>query len=186
MGLLTLASACTGVEHSAPNRAKANVAGEIVELALPVTYCFDDRTSDRNARGAFFLAVTCDAGPGKQNVAITISVANDGLIGDLAALERFLTSDGVALLGKSGAPDKVTVLTSRQNGSALYLKIRDRGKQPIPDAPQTFWRAFFEAGDRMIGLSVTGIAGTRLSDAQATAILSKIVAQTRAVNSGAG
>ena len=184
MAFVLLVGACTGVEHSASNRAQAKVAGEIVNLALPTPYCFDERSSDRNANGAFFLAVTCDRGPGKQNVAITLSVSNDGLISDLDALESFLTTDGVALLGKSGEPSKIAVLTSRQQGPALFLKVRDLGKQPVPDAPQTFWRAFFETGDRMVGLSVAGIAGTKLSDTQATTILRNVVAQTRAVNAG--
>ncbi len=162
------------------------MAGEVVELAVPPGYCFDRATSDRNSRGAFFLAVTCDAGPGKRNAVITISVSNSGLNGDLNQLETFLRTDGAPVLGKSGEPDKVSVLAARQRGGALYLKIRDRGDQPIDGAPETFWRAFFEAGDRMIGLSVAGIAGTRLDDGDATALLGAVAGHIRAVNRDSG
>lgn len=184
-GLVGLAS-CDGVGHTAPNRASAKVAGEVVELAVPPGYCFDMPTSDRNSRGAFFLAVTCDAGPGKQNVVITISVSNSGLTGDLDQLEAFLKTDGAPALGKSGAWDKVSVLTTRQRADTLFIKVHDRGRQPIEGAPETFWRAFFESGERMIGLSVAGIAGTRLSDGDATALLAQVAAHIRAVNRQGG
>lgn len=179
-----LVLACSGIEQDAPNRVQVEVSGEVVKLALPDAFCFDQRSSDRNSNGAFFLAVTCDPAPGKQNVAITTSVSNDALNGSLVELEEFLRGDGVALLGKSAEPENISVLATQTHADALFLKIRDTGNQPVPDAPEEFWRAFFEAGNRMIGLSVVGIADTRLTDAQAVAILGEVVALTAASNTG--
>jgi hypothetical protein len=179
--LLWLA-ACDPVDHTAPNRASTEVAGQVVDIVLPEAYCFDKRSSDRNSHGAFFIAITCDAAPGGDNAAITILVANQPLTGDLDALETFLKSDGAPILGRSGEPDKVSVLSTRQREGALYLKVRDRGRPPFPGASETFWQAFFEAGNRMVRVTVSGFAGSQLSDQDAVNLLSAIASQTVSAN----
>ncbi len=180
-------AACGQVSTFSESRVSVNVAGQPVMLATPDGLCFDAKSTDVNQSGAFLLAADCSlTGTGVPDAApvgavMTASVSREPLPGSLETLEAFLTTQpGVGTLGKSGEPDKISVLESAIGNGVLYLKVRDEGRLPLPSDRPIFWRAFFETSDRLVGLSVIGFAGSDLSDKDAQSLLRAFVLETRA------
>ncbi len=187
--LLALAVAgCDQVQQQAPNRLSLNVAGEAVNVVAPQGLCFDPRSTEVNSNGAFLLVADCDVtGAGDAdgaalNAVMTATIANTGLPGTLQDLRTFFSGPAAASLGKSGDAAKVSVASSEIVDDVLLIKVRDEGEQPLPNASPDFWRAFFEAGHRLVGLSMVSFQGTEVADSDARALLRSFAQATIAAN----
>lgn len=187
-GLLGLLAACA-TSLPAADRAEVRVLGETVTIVAPAGLCVDPASLDVGRAGGYMLITGCDvlgataptAGPGLPGV-LAVSVTSGDLPGSLADLETFLTGPGITTLGKSGQPNAISIRARSRTSDALYIKVRDTGPQPIPGASAEFWRVFFDAGPRLVSASLTGFADSSISDAQARAVLTELVARTRAAN----
>ena len=162
--------------------------GERVAIAAPPGLCIDPASVDVGRGGGQALIVECrlvgmpEAGDRRLDGVMRIGITTGDLPGDLAALEAFLTDEGLSVLGRSGDPEAVRLLARRLTDEALYLKVEDTGPPPFPDAAPVFWRAFFPAGGRLIGASVTGFGAGAVPDDEAVRLLQELVAAVRGVN----
>jgi hypothetical protein len=175
---------------------RVNVAGQRVTIAAPPGFCVDQKSTTMTTAGAFVLMSDCSllggARTGKPPIAaaLTASVSNGGLTGEgdsdpgsLDDLEDFAaTADGRAVLGRSGEPARVRVLSKVRSGDVLYLLIEDRGKMPVAGIDRTFWRAFLDVNGRMVALSELGFEGGGLDRQQALNQLGALAAAIRAAN----
>ena len=190
LALMALAACGGGRQVLTDSSVAVRVEGQRVVLAAPDGFCFDRRGTDVTRAGAVALAADCSVtgdapeGPG-TGAFITVSVSNAGLPGDLATLEGFLrTEAGTALLGKSADPEaKVTLVETRTQDGILLAKVTDTGTPRIPGASETFWRAFFEAADRLVGLSIVSFRGAALGDDASIGYLTDFADTTRTANS---
>lgn len=181
--------AACAVSIPAADRADVRVAGSRVTVVAPPGFCVDPQSVDVTRAGGFILFGDCavlnaSAPTGAPlGAVVTASVANAGLPGTLEELEAFLTrSPARVTLGKSGEADKISVLGSSRRDGVLYVKVEDLGTQPVPGASPRFWRAMFEAGDRLVIGSITGFSPADLSDSVAQANLKALADATRAAN----
>jgi hypothetical protein len=176
------------------SRADVTVAGRAVTIAAPPGLCIDTPSTVIDADGAFFLISDCDLIAGTlgnpASGALTASVSSGGLGGEgddeaatLDDLAGFLqTSDGRAILGRSGQARGVRELTSLRRDDVLYVLVEDRGPQPIAGIDHRFWRAFLEVNGRMTVLSVLGFAQSGRSDQESLNELAALAASIQAAN----
>jgi hypothetical protein len=175
---------------------RVNVAGQRVTIAAPPGFCVDQKSTTMTTAGAFVLMSDCSllggarSGKAPIGAALTASVSNGGIAGEgdsetgsLDELEDFAaTPDGRAVLGRSGQPDRVRVLSKVKSGDVLYLLIEDRGKLPVAGINGTFWRAFLDVNGRMVALSELGFEGGGMDRQQALNELAALAAAIRAAN----
>ena len=100
------------------------------------------------------------------DAALTASISPTGLgdagpatrsLADLAAYAK--TPEGLALIGRGGQSQGVRLLDSVTRDGVLYLRVEDRGPQPIAGLGPRFWRAFFEVNGRLVAVSELVFAG---------------------------
>ena len=189
----------TGLAGPAATRTKVDVAGRPVVIAAPSGFCVDPKSTAVGANGAFVLMSDCTllgARASKRppvGAALTASVSPGGLGGEgddatssLDDLQDFArTREGRALLGRSGQPDRVRILSTQVSGDVLYILVEDRGRLPIPGIDRQFWRAFMEVNGRMTALSVLGFEGADIGPQEALNQLAALAAAIRAANPSA-
>jgi hypothetical protein len=198
LAALGLAACDPSMVGNAPSRATVNVAGGPVVVAGPRGFCVDRSTLNVTDAGAFALLGDCaqlgggtgglDRSP--QGAALTASISAGGLTGEgddpagsLAELAAFVqTTEGRALLSRSGRPNQVRILTTRAEGDVLYVLVEDRGPQPFGGVQPRFWRAFTEVNERMAVLSVLGFEGAGIDEQASLNLLASFVAAMHAAN----
>ena len=185
-----------GLSGPAASRTRVDVAGQPVVIAAPPGFCVDPKSTAVGADGAFVLMSDCallGATASKRppvGAVLTASVSPGGLGGEgddeassLDELQDFArTREGRALLGRSGQPDRVRILSTQVQGEVLYVLVEDRGRLPIPGLDRRFWRAFLEVNGRMTALSVLGFEGAGVGPQDALNQLAALAAAIRAAN----
>lgn len=176
IGLAACDPATFGAPGAAgPTRASVNVAGQAITVAAPPGFCIDPESTAVDTGGAFLLLSDCRAlglaGAAGATRAIgaslTASISAGGIAGEgddpgasLAELAAFLnTEDGRRVLGRSGRPGSIRLLSTQSRNGVLYALVEDRGPQPVAGIDRQFWRAFMEVKGRMAVLSVVGFQG---------------------------
>ena len=171
-----------------PEMASLRVEGERIRIAAPEGFCVDPRSLDVRREGGFLLLADCvlfaDAPdrPVEFDGVVAVSISTGGLPEDLAELAELLSGPGRAVLGRSGDAEAISVLDTRIEADALFLKVRDAGAPAIPGAQRTGWRVFFPVGPRLVTAAVTGFEGADIPDARALALLRELIAATQAAN----
>jgi len=176
----------------AASRTKVTVAGRAVTIVAPAGLCIDTASTASDAAGAFVLMRDCGAGSNARpaRAALTASVSSGGLTGEgdataasLQELQEYLgTSDGLAMVGRSGRSDRVAIRSEHLAGDVLFVLVEDGGPQPIAGLDPVFWRAFLEVNERMIVLSVLGFGG--VGPQQGLDELAALASAIRGANAG--
>lgn len=175
---------------------KVTVGGQRVTIAAPAGFCVDTKSTTTTTDGAFVLMSDCSLLGGRKTgqppvgAALTASVSAGGLAGEgdseagsLDELEDFAaTADGRAVLGRSGQPERVRILSTVKKDDVLYLLIEDRGRMPLAGISRTFWRAFLDVDGRTVALSELGFEGSGLDRQQALDQVGALAAAIRAAN----
>lgn len=163
--------------------------GGAVMAAGPDGYCVAPAAS--NAYNGFALLVSCDAIAGRMgrpniNALITMQVgdaASASVVGSEPMFQAFLASDaGRVLLSRSGKAEtvKIGAIDSRQG--QITAVFDDLSPVPVRGFQQREWRGFVDVGDRLVTLTVRGLARDPLSDQRGRTLLDQAVAALRAVN----
>ena len=185
---LVLALAGCAATLPEPQTASLRVEGERIRIATPDGLCVDPRSLDVTREGGFLLLADCvlfaeaPDRPVAFDGVMAVSVSTGGLPEDLGVLAELLKGPGRAVLGRSNDPDAISVLATRIEDEALFLKVRDAGAAMIPGAQRTGWRVFFPAGPRLVTAAVTGFEGADIPDARALGLLRELIAATQAAN----
>ncbi len=180
--ILFLLSACAELGAGLPffgapvNR--ASVAGGNVVIAGPPGYCVDRSALSTTPKGDFVLLASCasisgnPAAPAPGIPAIlTASVATQPVANIDRSLDRltaFFKSDkGRAALARDGRASSVEVLSTRVEGGALVMKVRDTGFDKVVGLEPEYWRALFDLEGRIVTLSVITFSDKPMSDDEA-------------------
>jgi len=172
-----------------PETASLRVEGARIRIAAPEGLCVDPRSLDVRREGGFLILADCvlfqEAAdrPVAFNGVLAVSISTGALPEDLDELAALLQGPGRAVLGRSGEADAISVLETRIEDDALFLKVRDAGAPVIPGAQRTGWRVFFPAGPRLVTAGITGFEGADIPDARALDLLRALIAATQAANS---
>ena len=168
---LVLAACDPAATGGSPSRARVTVAGQAVTIQAPPGFCIDAPSTRVDAAGAFVLMGDCaplgTATRRPGGAALTAAVSSGGLTGEgdagggeLADILEFVgTPEGRALVGRSGRPERVRIVSTQMRQGVLYVLVEDSGPQPIAGFDRQFWRAFLEVKGRMAVLSELGFAG---------------------------
>jgi hypothetical protein len=198
LAALGLLAACDpATMGTAPSRTNVTVAGRSVTVAAPPGFCVDAASTAVSAEGAFVLMSDCAllgaAASSRPPVAaaLTASISTGGLAGEgdaadtLEDLQDFAaTSDGRALLGRSGRPERVRILASQVRNGVLYVLVEDRGPMPVAGIDRRFWRAFLEVNGRMAVLSELGFGDAGADPQQGLNQLAALARSIQAANGG--
>ena len=63
-----------------------------------------------------------------------------------------------AALARDGRPGSVEVLSTRRDGEALLIHLRDASANPVPGTEPTYWRGLFAVNGRLVTVSVMSFA----------------------------
>lgn len=193
LGLLALAACEPGGSGAA--RTTVSVAGERINIAAPPGFCIDRHSTNVTPEGAFVLVSDCGllgnrtrAATKTIGAAMTASISTQGLgaggtAQSLAEVEAFAsTSEGRAVLGRSGQVSRIRILDTQTKGDVLYILVEDRGAQPVAGVERQFWRAFLEVKGRMTALSVLGFQGSGVSPQQSLNYLASFATAIQQAN----
>ncbi len=163
----------------AASRTTLNVAGQPINVTAPSGFCIDEQSTSIDENGAFVLMSHCAlmgaGGPIDEDAigaALTTSISTGGLGGEgsdtlqsLEDLEEFIgTSQGRALLSRSGQSGAVHIISTTRNNDVLYVLVDDGGRQPISGLERRFWRGFLELEDHLTVISLFGFEGAGVGD----------------------
>lgn len=150
--------------RSAPERVL--VADRSVVVAGPPGYCVDRGLSRMGEGAAFVLLGSCasiagrtDAPMPRAPAVLTVTVSDTAVAAlEIEVLRAYLaTRDGRAALSRSGDPDSVRILETRNAEGVLYIHARDVSANVAPGMSDTYWRALFELNGRLVTASVIGL-----------------------------
>lgn len=173
------------------------VSAGAVNVTGPAGYCIDKGSSRDGAEGAFVLLGACaplsasvGATATTQRALLTASVlpgVSSGPIGEsFPIMAKFFRSPaGQAALSRSGDAKTVTVQKVASRNGVLYMQLSDTTKTSRQRVEPDYWRAILSIRGRMVTLSVLGLPGYPVPDAEKRKILDAFVAKMRAANPNA-
>lgn len=168
-GGLSLA-ACSPVSKPVPAASAITVTQDQVRLAGPRGFCVDGQSSQIGSSDAFVVFGNCASISGLPDqpqpifaAVVTVSVSNGGGFGLPAKeLERYFKSDaGLSILATGDAP--VEVLKTSIDDGALFVRTKS--------GDTLSWRAFLQARNSVITMSILNPDGRPTSDALGLHIL---------------
>lgn len=169
---LAILSACDGGFGGQVQR-NVTVADDTVTIAGPRGFCVDPRATKDSDGQAFVLLGNCAvlaAGNHPQpdyQALLTAAVRENpgGPISDqFFAVRAYLnTTDGRALLSRSGDPETVRVLDTVARGDVLYIYARDTSDGYAPNMSSEHWRAVFDLQGRIVSVAVLGFESQPIS-----------------------
>ncbi|MDF0600643.1 hypothetical protein P1J78_07875 [Psychromarinibacter sp. C21-152] len=183
-------AACGGFGLSRPPETVAVAGGDVV-IGGPQGYCIDRPGSRLTGESPFVLLGSCasiarDAGadaprqPGVLTATVSAPGEGPGFAETVPQLESFLSSaPGRAALARDGRPESVEVLSTRRDGAALIIHLRDTSANVVPGTDPTYWRGLFEANGRLVTVSVMSFADQPMGSDLALATLRGMVARIR-------
>ncbi len=176
----------TGGGEGQPSIALASGA---VQARGPDHFCVDPRAS--RPRDGFALFAPCRVltgeGPGVPGLAlVTVQVGAAGtasVAGSEPVFDAFLKSEaGRALLSATGDADAITLRRTRASGGSVTAFFDDTGGPPIAGTQPTEWRGFMDVSDRLVTVSLRGLADAPLSVSVGDALLRQAMVALRNAN----
>lgn len=182
LGLL-LVSACVPEFTLSPARS-ASVLGGAVSIGVPSGYCIDRSASRTSGDNAIVLMGRCSDGASTVPALITVAVGEAGSAavlqaGGPALATFFASSQGRAMLSRSGRPGDVRVLQAVGTADAFLLHVEDR-------ALGEYWRGVTQVKGRLVTVSAKGAAGLPLAPAVGRTIVDSTLTAMRAANPAKG
>ncbi len=152
-GLLLAVSACATLD-GLMGAARVPVLDGAVTVAAPSGYCVGPGTVEESQDTAVVLIGRCLATGLVAPAVITVSVGAAGSSGVLVAgaealADFFATSEGRALLARSGRPQDVSVIETRAQGDVFLMHLQDI-------EAGDYWRAILGLNGRLITVSAQG------------------------------
>jgi len=187
--------AVAGCGGAAP-RAVA-VTADRITVSGPEGFCVDPASARDSDDTAFVLLGSCAAIGRSRRAAepvvpafLTVAISAPGDPGRIAAnldgMHAFFRSaEGRRLLSRNADADSVAILDTGSDGDVFVLHARDTGAGAIDGVQLEHWRAYMDMRDRIATLSVLGLEGHGMADAQGRSILRAFVRSMRSANSGA-
>ena len=184
-----LLAACAGIgPGGAPERlALRNGA---VTAAGPAGYCAD-ASSSRPARGFAVFAACASLGvedaalPGIVAVA-TVQVGEAGsafVTGDEVALAAVLEAEmGRAMLSRRQQMNDITIRRTETGPGLVLVSFTDTHPAEIAGVEAGEFRAFFDIGDRLVTVSLRGLADRPLSASAGENLVSRFVTAMQQAN----
>ena len=176
---------------------QVQVTSDLVTITGPTGFCVDPTATQNAGDTGFVLLGNCAAISGSARAAqpdvaavltATVSAPSLGasLTENLGALETFFrSSDGRALLSRSGEADSVDILDTRTSGAMFLLHARDDSGGDIAGVSTDYWRAYLDIGPRLATLTVLSLAAANIDDAAALDTLTRFAAAVQETNLGA-
>jgi|SynMetStandDraft_2_1070026.scaffolds.fasta_scaffold06729_2 hypothetical protein len=165
--------------------AAVSVLDGSVTVTGPAGYCVDESGTRESANEAFVLLVRCVAT--RRNSPI-LSATVTGLMApgsadadNLMRLGTFLdTRGGRRQLSRDGDASDVTIIETRVEDGALWLRIEDSGN---PDTFEPgYWRAILPVSGRVVTLSVLSSRAHPVAEERGLMVLRDFVAALRSRN----
>lgn len=189
IGLTGCQSAMLGVDApQAPERELALLGGDVVATG-PSEFCVDSSASRPRAGLALIAACSTLAGEGRvpwRNAVIVVQAGDEGsasVSGSEKAMAALLDgASGAAVLGQNADTDQIEVIETRSSAGLVTVVYTDKGTFPVPGAQQAEWRTFLDINDRLVSISLRGLADDPLSEAAGNSLLRDAVAALRAAN----
>lgn len=163
--------------------------GGAVIAAGPDNYCVAPSVS--NPGNGFALLAACDVISGGKsrpsiNALITTQVgdvASASVAGSEPVFRAFLETDaGRALLSRTATASTITIAELDSRQGQVTVVFDDTSPAAFAGLQQREWRSFVDVGDRLVTLTVRGLAGDPLSDARARALMNQAVGALRVAN----
>ena len=186
-------AACNGAFPASTARPVESLAvsGGAVTVAGPPDYCVDAATS-RSADGFAILAPCATLGSGNatpiRNAVISVQVGEPGSAvvegAESAMVSLFGTPAGAELLSRTGDPGLIAIREAGLSSGVVIVVYDDRNPVPIDGTQTREWRGFFDLGDRLVTISLRGLASSPLSSGSGTTLLRQAVEAVRAANLG--
>lgn len=198
LGPMALLAACVSLGGGANAPREVQVTADAVTITGPRGYCVDP-TAVRNSGDTGFVllgncaAISGSARAGQPDVPAVLTAAvsepssGADLTGNLDALDAFFRStDGRALLSRSGRAESVQILSTRRQTGMLLLHARDTSAGDVVGVASDYWRAYLDIGPRLATLTVLTLDEAEITDAQALATLTQFATAVQAANSDNG
>lgn len=176
----------------------ASLTAGNIQIIGPRGFCLDPSATRDTGAAAFAIFGNCaalndsrfsrqPATPAVLTAAVSEPSSSGGIADTLSSLSEFFgSSDGRQVLSRTGDPDTVNVLQSFVAGDVFFLRASDNSPGVAPGVQDTYWRAYFDIGPRIVTLSVLALDGEAVDEAAQLSILEQFVSDTRAANAGGG
>lgn len=180
----------------APTFVSTQLAEGAVTVRGPVGYCVDPRSKREQDGTGFVMLGSCAsiansarASQPAEKAVLTASVSGESILSVAEAgdeMTAYLQTDaGRATLARDGLAGSVDVLATAQIDNVLLVQTRDVRLSPDGALAGTYWRGFFDLGQRIVTVSVFGLADRSLSDRGSQDLLLDFVDSIRAANPAA-
>lgn len=181
----TLGSAGGKATSKAVGQTEATVTRNKTRIIGTEGFCVDPVSTRSGAAKAFLVFGNCAAITGNpeqpqpylQAVA-TATVTSSGITGEGAVGPQvanlnsyFRTQPGKTALSRSNAAESVTVMEGFTEDGALYLRVKDSSPTVFEGAQDSYWRAYFDAGNSVVAMSVIGFSETPVSGVEGLDVL---------------
>ncbi|MEM9582258.1 MAG: hypothetical protein AAGA08_04015 [Pseudomonadota bacterium] len=152
-------------------------------------FCVDPVSTRSGTAEAFLVFGNCAAITGNPDqpqpylrAVATAAVTDSGVTAEGAVRPQvanlnayFRTAAGRAALSRSNVADTVEVLDGFADDGALFLRVRDSSDTSFEGAAETYWRAYFDAGNSVVALSVIGFSQSPISSGESLDVLRSFV-----------
>ena len=195
--LLLFLAGCVGMGLGGESDRVA-LTDDRIMLVGPRGFCIDPSETRNTGPDGFAVFGNCAGlsgsrftrqpqAPAVLTGAISEPSDEGGISASLATLPAFFRSpDGARLLSRAGDPETVEVLQSFVAGDVFYLRASDSSPGSVPGVQDTYWRAYFDLGPRIITLSVLALEGEATDEAAQLSVLESFVSETSAANPTGG
>lgn len=188
-------AACAGIgaPPSGDPALRLAVAGGAVTAVGPTGYCVDQSTS--RPRSGFATLAPCASlgGEGALPAITAVALVQVGAAGSASVagsepvFTDFLSSEaGRALLSRTGDASQISVARASGARGVVTVGFADAAPPPIDGLQAEEWRSFLDIGDRLVTVSVRGLASQPLSASTGELLLSRFVTALRDANAADG
>lgn len=182
-------SAGSSGSSNARGQTEATVTRNKVRIIGVEGFCIDPVSTTSTAADAFLVFGNCAAitrnpeqpQPYLRAVA-TATVTSSGVTGEGAVrpqvenlMSYFRTASGRTALSRVNTPETVNVLNGFTDDGALFLRVKDVSPTAFEGAEDTYWRAYFDAGNSVVALSVIGFLDNPISSEESLDVLRNFV-----------
>lgn len=195
VALLVATAACQSTLPKLPGLSGERAAPELALLGGDVTvkgpsgYCVDTGISRPRNGLAVMAACSTLSGEGTvpwRNAIIVVQAGEAGssaVTGAEASLRDLLDSPaGKSLLSTTNDAETITLRRTSAGRGLVSVAFVDSGPVPMPGVANAEWRGFMDFDDRLVTLSLRGLADDPLSPADGASLLREAVAALRSAN----
>lgn len=167
---------------------------DAVQIVGPTGFCVDPEEVRDSGNSGFVLFGNCasitqsrlsrqPALPAVLTAAVSEPSTGGGITQAMDTLSEFFgTPDGRAVLSRTGDEETVEVQQSFSLEDVFYLRATDTSPGVVPGTRDSYWRAYFDLGDRIVTLSILALDQGPEDSAAELNLLEDFVAETRASN----